>query len=453
MATPDYSHIPETKSSDDASLHRVVIVGGGAGGLELATRLGDTLGKRRKASITLLDSSRIHVWKPHLHEVASGTLDIEAESIEYIAHARNHHYRYRIGAMDGLNREKRQIYVAPTCEEDGRGVIPRRVIGYDTLVIAVGSIGNDFGIPGVQEHAITMDTLGQAIRFNQRLINACLRANAQYETLHPGQLHCVIVGAGATGVELAAELHKSMRDIASYGLDNIDFDKLAGITLIEAESRILPALSEDISSLALKNLRGLGITVRTSTRATSVTEEGVTIESGEMIPSELVVWAAGIKEPQFMSNLDGLESNELNRLVVQDTLQTTRDDNVFAIGDCAYCVLPGETTPVPTLALAAHQMAEVVEHSIKRRIQGKPPQPFRYRNLGMFANLFKYGAEGNMLIGLTGNRINVREGFAKLMYCLQYKKHMQAVHGNNKVILDTLAKLLIRRSKPRIKLH
>src|SRR5437870_3488514 len=141
MNHAEYSHIPETPSSDNASLHRVLIVGGGAAGLELATKLGDTLGRREQASITLLDKTRTHVWKPHLHEVASGTLDVEVDSVEYIAHARRHHYRYRIGAMCGLSRERRQVYVERTTDEEGREVIPRRVLGYDTLVIAVGSLG------------------------------------------------------------------------------------------------------------------------------------------------------------------------------------------------------------------------------------------------------------------------------------------------------------------------
>jgi len=207
MGWVDYSVIPESRSAHEASMHRELIVGGGAGGLELATRLGDRLGKQGKASIALLDKARVHVWKPHLHEIASGTLDIDVDSVEYLAHARAHHYRFRIGAMCGLNREKRQVYVEPTLDEDGRQFIPPRVLGYDTLILAVGSVGNDFSTPGVKEHAIAIDSAGEAARFNRRLISACVRANAQYEPLHPGQLHCVIVGAGATGVELLPRQH------------------------------------------------------------------------------------------------------------------------------------------------------------------------------------------------------------------------------------------------------
>src|SRR5580692_9425574 len=178
MPNPSFDGLAEIPSSDDPSLHRVLIVGGGAGGLRLASLLGAKLGRRHKASITLLEKTRIHVWKPLLHEVASGSLDSETDSLELIAHARRRHYRYRIGEMIGLNRAKRQIHVAPSLDEDGQTVIPPRVLGYDTLVIAVGSMSNDFGTPGVAEHAIALDTVEQAARFNRRMINACLRANA-----------------------------------------------------------------------------------------------------------------------------------------------------------------------------------------------------------------------------------------------------------------------------------
>src|ERR1700730_6605406 len=217
-------------------------------------------------SLPRLDKSRVHVWKPLLHEVASGSMDSETDSLELIAHARRRHYRYRIGEMVGLNRAKRQIYVAPSVDEDGQTVIPPRVLGYDTLVIAVGSLSNDFGTPGVNEHAITLDTLDQASRFNRRMINACLRANAQYEPLRPGQLHCAIVGAGATGVELAAELHKTMRDLASYNLDAIDFDMLIKIDLIEAAPRILPALPESLAAATAEVLRKLAVHIRAGRR-------------------------------------------------------------------------------------------------------------------------------------------------------------------------------------------
>jgi len=145
----------------------------------------------------------------------------------------------------------------------------------------------------------------RAARFNRRMINACLRANAQYEPLRPGQLHCAIIGAGATGVELAAELHKSMRDLASYNLDHIDFDMYIKIDLIEAAPRILPALPESLATATADALRKLGVNIRTGTRVTEVRAGEVVLGSGEIVPAELIVWAAGIKAPDFLRDLAG----------------------------------------------------------------------------------------------------------------------------------------------------
>jgi NADH dehydrogenase len=445
---PLYEFIAETASTDDPSLHRVLIVGGGAAGLRLTSLLGATLGRRRNASITLLEKSRIHVWKPLLHEVASGSMDSETDSVELIAHARRRHYRYRIGEMVGLNRAKRQVYVAPSLDEDGQTVIPPRVLGYDTLVIAVGSLSNDFGTPGVAEHAIALDTLDQASRFNRRMINACLRANAQYEPLRPGQLHCAIVGAGATGVELAAELHKSMRDLASYNLDRIDFDKHIKIDLIEAAPRILPALPESLATATAEVLRQLGVNIRTGTRVMAVRAGEVVLASGEIVPAELIVWAAGIKAPDFLRDLDGLETDQINRLVVRPTLQTTRDDDVFAIGDCASLILPGATEPPPPRAQTAHQQADFMVKAVKDRLRGSPLPNFKYRDFGSLLSLADYSA-----LGIVLDNVKLQGLIARLAYRSLHKRHLQALHGSFKVALDTLVKAVTRRTEPRIKLH
>ena len=162
-----------------SALHRIVIVGGGAGGLELATGLGDTLGKRSRAQVTLVDRARTHLWKPLLHEVAAGSMDLDHHSLDYLAQARWHHFRFQLGSFEGLDRARREIVVGSWHDESGEAVIPQRRIGYDTLVIAVGSQVNDFGTPGAREFAISLDMPEEARRFHRRLINACLRANAQ----------------------------------------------------------------------------------------------------------------------------------------------------------------------------------------------------------------------------------------------------------------------------------
>jgi NADH dehydrogenase len=436
-----------------ADPHRIVIVGGGAGGLELATRLGRRLGKRQRAWITLLDRERTHIWKPLLHEVASGTMDSHAEAVAYMAQARWHHFRYRIGAMDGLDRATRRIFVTATFDEDGNEVTPRHVIEYDTLVIAIGSIANYFSTPGAAEHAIALDTEAQAARFNRRMVNACLRANAQTAPLRPGQLHCVIVGAGATGVELAAELHRSMRELATFGLDRIDFDSSIRLTIVEAGPRILPALPERLSEAATELLVGLGVAAPPPTRVAAITAEGVGLADGEFLAAELVVWAAGIKAPDWLAGLAGLETDRLNRLVVSPTLQTTRDDAIFACGDCASCTLPGSTAPVPPRAQAAHQQAALLVRSMIARLAGRKLPNFVYRDFGSLVSFGAYSAIGSLMGGLIGGSLRVEGLFARFMYRSLYKLHRLALEGTWRVAFESAADLITNRIEPRIKLH
>ena len=250
---------------------------------------------------------------------------------------------------------------------------PQREFSYDTLVMAVGSLTNDFGTPGAKEHAISLETPAQAERFHRRLVNAYIRAHAQAGPLRPEQLQVAIIGAGATGVELAAELHNTTRTLVSYGLDRIDPEKDMRLILIEAADRILPALPPRLTDAATKLLAKLNVNVRTSARVAEVLPEGVRLASGEIIPAELVVWAAGVKAPDFLKDLGGLETNRINQLVVLPTLQTTRDENIFAIGDCAACPWLGkEDAQVPPRAQSAHQQASHMVKQIRSRLRQEP---------------------------------------------------------------------------------
>jgi NADH:ubiquinone reductase (H+-translocating) len=436
------------------NLHHIVIVGGGAGGLELATRLGDSLGKRKKAEITLIDSTRTHVWKPLLHEIAAGSMNPDKHELEYMAQAHWHHFRFRLGRMDGLNRAEKQVTIAPYFDEDGVEVIPRRTFKYDTLVIAIGSTTNDFGIKGALEHSIALDTQAQAEKFHRRLHNALVRAQTQVAPIHPGQLDVVIVGAGATGVELAAELHNTTRELTAYGLDNIDADRDIKISIIEASERVLPALPPKLSAAVELELKRLRVQVLTGERVTEVSDKGITTHSGRFIPSELVVWAAGIKAPDFLKQLDGLEANRINQLVVKQTLQTTLDDNIFAIGDCAACPWIGHDGNVPPRAQAAHQQASLLLKSMKKRVANNPDLPnYRYRDYGSLVNLGRYSTVGSLMGTLSGGSMYIEGLLARLMYQSLYKMHLMTLHGVFEVALQTLAKLITRRTEAQVKLH
>jgi NADH dehydrogenase len=437
-------------------LHQIVIVGGGAGGLELATKLGDSLGRKGKAVITLIDKSKTHVWKPLLHEIAAGSMNPEKHELVYLAQAHWHHFKFRLGSMDSLDRAKKEISIAPNYDEDGVEVIPRRTIKYDTLVIAVGSTTNDFGIKGAREHSIALDTQDQAEKFHRRLHNALLRAQTQAEPVQAGQLEVVIVGAGATGVELSAELHNTTRELAAYGLDKIDPDRDVHISLIEASERVLPALPAKLSNSVDLELRKLRVHLYMGERVTEVTSKGVQTHSGRFIPSALVVWAAGIKAPDFLREIDGLETNRINQLLVKPTLQTTLDENIFAFGDCAACPWVGHSqdVTVPPRAQSAHQQASMLVKTLKYRAAGKTDLPeFKYRDYGSLVNLGNYTTVGNLMGALSGGSLFIEGLIARTMYQSLYKLHLMALHGFWSMALQTLARMIAKRTEAHVKLH
>ena len=441
--------------------HRIVIVGGGAGGLELATKLGDRFGSRKstskKVSVILVDKNRTHLWKPKLHEVAAGSMDLADQELDYIAQAHWHHFSFRLGELTGIDREKREIQVAPFYDDSGELVTPQQTIHYDTLIISIGSLTNDFGTPGVEQFAQRLESLADAKRFHMRLINACLRAQVQTQPLASHQLQVVIIGAGATGVELAAELHRTTRAIISFGMDRVDPEKDLKVILIEAAPKILPALSNRISNAAVKLLVDLGVEVMTSAKVQKIQANRVFLDNGVEIPAELIVWAAGVKAPDFLSGIGGLETNHVNQLLVLPTLQSTRDPRIFAMGDCAACPWPeannGKGGIVPPRAQAAHQQSSHLFSQINQIIEGKTLKPYQYRDFGSLVSLGEYSSVGSMMGGLIGGSLMVEGLFAKLMYISLYKLHQLALHGWVKVFLDTVSRLIHRRTHSIVKLH
>jgi NADH dehydrogenase len=435
------------------NLHQIVVVGGGAAGLELVTRLGDRLGRRRRASVTLVENARTHLWKPLIYEVAAGSMDPVENEVNYLAQAHWHGFRYRYGEMIGIDRAAKEVRIGATIDDEGREITPPRSIHYDTLVIAIGSVTNDFGTPGVAEHAVPLETPAQAERFNRRLVNACIRAQTQEGPVRPGQLHVAIVGAGATGAELAAELHRTMREVVAYGLDRIDPERDIHVLLLEAADRILPGLPERISVATHGLLAKMGVEVRTNARVTEVTAEGLRLADGSFVSSELVVWAAGVKAPEVLKRLDGLEVNRINQLVVEPTLQTTRDPDIFAIGDCAACPRPGEPTPVPPRAQAAHQEATHLVDQIERRLRGAALLPYTYRDFGSLVSLGKSSTVGSLMGVLFGRGFFVEGLVARIMYRSLRMMHERALHGIPRTVLGVLARALSRRTGPQVKLH
>lgn len=431
---------------------KIVVVGGGAGGLELVTKLGKKLGKKKKAQVTLVDNTHTHIWKPLLHEVAAGTLDSHEDEIEYLSQAMCSGFRFRLGKMDGLDRQNRKIMVAPTYNEDGLEIIPRRTFDYDYLIIAVGSVSHDFGIKGVRDHCLFLDTTKQAEFFQNQLLESYLRAHTQGRPLDEGQLNIAIVGAGATGVELCAQLYEVSHLLNAYGLDEVKPQDVK-LSLIEAADRILPGLPENISAAAHEELNELGVEILAGERVIEVTESAIKTQSGRDIPAAIKVWAAGIKAPEFLKDIDGLETNWMNQLVVKQTLQTTFDDDIYAIGDCCACKWIGQDQNVPPRAQAAHQMASLVYKSIINRMKDKELPEYHYHDYGSLVSLGRYGTVGNLMGNLSKGSMKVEGLMARLMYLSLYKMHQMALFGPFRVVMLSLSHLFRRSVHPKIKLH
>ncbi|MGZ2748366.1 NAD(P)/FAD-dependent oxidoreductase [Burkholderia stagnalis] len=444
-------------------MHRIIIVGGGAGGLELATRLGDRYGGRGKrparALVTLVDRNPTHIWKPLLHEVAAGSMDPFTQELEYAAQARWHGFEFQQGELTALDRAAKRITLSPVNDSDGAELLPERTLDYDTLVIAIGSTTHFFGVQGAQENAIALDTVAEAERFRKRLIAACMRAEHQNpvpagaSAAGEPRIQVAIVGGGATGVELSAELRNTAQVLSAYGLHKLDPRHDVGIVLIESGPRILPALQERVSSATAELLEKLGVRLLLGERVTEVAPGVVRTASGKSVRADLTVWAAGIKAPSVLARLDGLDVNKLGQLDVRRTLQTINDDNVFALGDCAACAWPGNERNVPPRAQAAHQQANFLMKALACRLDGQPLPEFTYRDLGSLVSLGHFSAVGNLMGGLIGGSMLIEGLFARFMYMSLYRLHIAALHGYPRMVLDTVAHWLRRTTLPRVKLH
>lgn len=432
---------------------QIVIVGGGAGGLELAARLSAKY-DAKDYDIILLERNRTHVWKPLLHEVAAGSLDANLDEVGYRAHAHRWGYRFFLGSLIDIDRDRREVIVAPLLDDDGSEIIGEHRIRYDYLVVAVGSVSNDFGVKGVSEHCMALESRKHADMFRSRLLNFCLRCSRRVsvDPQSDDMVHVGIVGAGATGVELAAELYNAASALRFYGLEVFDETRLK-VTLIEAGPRILPALPEKLSEAAHAELEALGVEVITNAVVSEVTATDIRTKDDRVVPADLKVWAAGVKGPEFLKDIAGLETSSRDQLVIKDTLQTTRDDRIFAIGDCAEFIPEGETKPLPPRAQTAHQMADTVFKNIGALVSEKSLKPFVYHDHGSLVSLSRFATVGSLMGNLIGGRMAVEGRLARFFYVSLYRLHLIAIHGWFRGVGLIITGHVNRITRPKLKLH
>ena len=433
-------------------MQTIVIVGGGAGGLELATRLGDGMGKARRARIVLVDRWPAHFWKPLLHTVASGKHAAQAMQVDYAAQAAEHGFEFQRGEMRAIDRDARRIELAPWLADDGAELLPARSIAYDKLVLALGSVTNFFGVPGAADHVLTLDDVPQAQAFQQRFIDGCIQAsarNAADGTTDAG-LDIVIVGGGATGVELAAELSHSAQTLARYKVHALDPVRHVRIRIVERGSLLLPHLHPRLSKRAARHLRSLGIKICLDTAVARVEPHAVVDNDGRVFTSSITLWAAGVEAPAVCATL-GLSVNRLRQIAVAPSLQSLDDPAIYALGDCASFVCPIKGT-VPPRAQAAHQQALFLAQQLSLGGQAGAAS-FAYRDYGSLVSLGPLAAVGVLAATVGGRKLQVGGALARWLYGLMYRKHLMALHGFVRMAARTVADWIGDKISPSVRLH
>lgn len=428
-----------------------VIVGGGAGGLELACKLGRKLGP---AKVTLVDSRLYHIWKPSLHEVAAGTLDIHQEGLSYQMLAHDNGFNFVFGPMTALDAASKTITVgAIHAATDNDEVLPERRIHYGSLVLAIGSISNYFGVPGAREHTISLNATEDAERFRLRMLRLMLAAEQDREEGKGAGLDVVIIGGGATGVELAAELREASSAYVNYGFDQLDGKRDVRITILEGAPRVLAPLPEKVSSAATELLGKRGIRVVANCRVTRIEPDRVIDKDGNVYPANLCVWAAGIKAPDMLASL-GLPTAKGGQVEVDAHLRVKGMPDLYALGDCAACV-DGNGNAVPPRAQAAHQQADYLVTTFLRTSKGHPPQgrPYEYRDYGSLVSVGRSTSVGSLMGSLRGASWFVQGTMARIMYTSLHLMHHRAVLGTMRTGVLALARFLVRRATPLVKLH
>jgi NADH dehydrogenase len=422
---------------------KIVIVGGGAGGLELAT----SLGRARRDDVLLVDKSAAHVWKPRLHEVAAGLIGSGDDQTSYLVHAQAHRFSFAMGELIGIDPERRAVRLASLhSRTTGAEILGQRDIGYDVLALAFGSRVTDFGVPGVLEHCHMLDSATQAERFQRCFLEAAVQVAAG----GADQLRVGIVGAGATGIELAAELHHAVNAMCQYG--GLGARGLLSITLIDQSERVLPAADPKTSVRIQGALERLGVHLRLAETVQAVDAEGFHLGSGDLAPCSLKVWAAGVTGPDMVSKLDGLSVGRGKRLLVDDHLACVGAANILALGDCATAVDSDGRALWPPTAQVAHQQAAYLARAL--RTPEHTPPPFRYRPMGMLVSLGEGDAAAEFPAPLQGQFRPIFEGaIAKLLYVSLYHMHRAALHGATRAAALALADGLRRTTLPPVKLH
>ncbi len=427
---------------------RIVVLGGGAGGLELVVRLARKLKRAGDTEVVLIDKNPTHIWKPLFHEVATGSMNSYHDEASYRMLARKHRFNFMLGQAEQIDLQAQTVALGAISDDDGREMMPARSIKYDQLIVAVGSLSNDFGIEGVSDYSKQLDSREQAELFHKNFASQLHRVNSSEDA--SSILSIAIVGGGATGVELAADMHNVVQRLREFGFEHFSKDRLS-VSIIEAAPGLLPRLPPRIGVSVERELGNIGVKVRTGTMVARVERDAVYTKDEEAIRADISVWAAGVKAPSWLAQ-SGFPVDRLGRIEVDEALVVKGFDNVMAIGDCSSCHMK-DGSEVPPRAQAAHQMASIAARNVLAKRKGKAAKAFVYRDFGSLVSLSKYSTVGNLMGNLVRGTVFVEGWVARMVYLSLYRMHQAAVHGKFSTLLIMLGDRIYKATRAEVKLH
>jgi NADH dehydrogenase len=366
-------------------IHRVVIVGGGFGGLQAARALRDA-----PVTVTLVDRRNFHLFQPLLYQVATGALSPADITSPLRGILRRHrHTRVWLAEVRGIDASSRRLLL-------GDGSLP-----YDTLIVAAGAGYQYFGHDEWEPLAPSLKTVEEALDVRSRIFSAFEAAERERD---PGarraRLTFVIVGAGPTGVELAGALGEIAHDTLRHDF-RVSDPREARIVLVEGADRVLPGYRPELSARAAAALERLGVTVRPRTTVVGIDPDGVTLRAAgaeERIETRVVLWAAGVQASPLaaaVASATGAETDRMGRVIVEADLTVPGHPEIFVIGDMAHA-RDAEGRPLPGVAPVAVQQGRYVAAVIRDRLQGRAAAPFRYRDRGTMATIGRAAAVADL---------------------------------------------------------
>ncbi|QCE35464.1 NAD(P)/FAD-dependent oxidoreductase [Acetobacteraceae bacterium] len=398
--------------AEEKTIQKIVVLGGGIGGINVLRDLKHL----SNISATLIDPNPFHVCKPSLHEVAAGTLTSKDNRFAFKALATEFGFNFIQAKALSIDTISRKIQLSSDTE-----------IAYDWLIVACGAVPNDFKTEGADQHCYFLNNIADA-----DVIYSKVRLGVTSAFQEKKSFNVAIIGAGPTGVQLTAALYETFTKKETISPHSIS------LQIIEGQNRLLPSFHKDISEGAARRLKELNIQLNLNAKVEAIRENGVALANGTFLPADMVIWTAGVKPNITLKKLfPDLEFGRNGGLVVTNTLQTTKDPHILAIGDCAFIL----KSPLPPTAQAARKEGIYLQKiALPALISGKTPKPFIYNNQGSIVVLGKYAGWGELPSGKSFGGKGLGNRWAQLLHSILSARQQYELGGLTSVLKKFLKK-------------